>query len=190
MKLKVLDLFCGAGGISEGFQQAGYDIVAGVDFKEDAVKTFRENHDGKGIEADLSEVSPEEIESELDDDVNVVVGGPPCQGFSIANRNDTDDDERNTLVDVFLDYVEYFSPKAVMMENVPAFKRKDYPKNCCDSYGEHVLDRLEKIGYSADLEVLNAAKYGVPQKRKRAIVQATKQDEPPSYPDETHVIPE
>lgn len=178
-KLNVLDLFCGAGGFSSGFQNADYNIVSGVDNNKSVIQTFEHNHDSNGIVADLTETSP--VELEIDDDIDVVIGGPPCKGFSVANI-DTGHDERNTLVDVFLDYVAYFEPTAVVMENVPAFRSEPYPTDEYDTYGALVESRLTDLGYEVSIEVLNAYQYGVAQKRRRAIVVATA-DGKPTHPD-------
>lgn len=190
MKLNTLDLFCGAGGFSRGFSKAGYNIVAGIDNKKSAIQTFEYNHNAEGIEADLTNTDPEDIEKKLDEDINVIIGGPPCQGFSIAGNTQTGHDERNSLVNVFLDFIEHFEPLALCMENVPSIRRKEYPTDEYDNYEDLLVKRLSKIGYSVSIEVMNAARYGVPQKRRRAIVVATKQDEEPEHPEPTHVIPE
>lgn len=189
MNINALDIFCGAGGFSKGFEKAGYNIVAGVDNKKSAIQTFQFNHDAKGITADLTETEPKEIEKHIDKDIDVIIGGPPCKGFSIANTQ-SGHDKRNTLVDVFLDFVEYFEPIGVCMENVPAFRREEYPNDEYDTYEDLVVSRLSEMDYNVSIDVLNAARYGVPQTRKRAIVLATKQNEEPQHPDPTHVIPE
>jgi DNA (cytosine-5)-methyltransferase 1 len=186
-KLNVLDLFCGAGGFSHGFEQAGYNIVAGVDNKQSALNTFEYNHDSTGIKKDLTDTHPSEIDDRIDENITVVIGGPPCKGFSVANNN-TGHDDRNTLIDVFLDFVAYFEPKAVCMENVPAFRQKEYPTDEYESYENLVESRLNKLGYNVSIDVLNAVLYGVPQKRRRAIVLATKQNEQLEHPRPTHRI--
>lgn len=189
-QINVLDLFSGGGGFSAGFAQvSGYNIVAGVDFKESAVQTFQFNHDAQGIECNLAETTPEEFFEDVDfepSDIDVVIGGPPCQGFSIANTTTEGHDERNTLVDVFLDYVEYIEPVAVVMENVPTIGSTDYPEKDDVSYADHTLDRLEEMGFNAEMQVLNAAEYGVPQKRRRSIFIATRAGTP-EFPTPTHV---
>lgn len=115
----LIDLFCGAGGMSHGFEQAGFSVVAGVDFDDDSVATFETNHAGsRAFKADLSKRSPQQLAASLGivpDSIDCMVGGPPCQGFSRnrAFRHDTDgnfvDDPRNHLYWHFFEYVGYSS---------------------------------------------------------------------------------
>ena len=118
-KNTVIDLFCGCGGLSQGFIDAGYEISLGIDKWEDAIEAFNFNHRGsKGIVADLLEINPSTIsENENIDNVDVIIG-IPCQGFSIAGKRIIED-ERNQLYKTFVNFVEYFKPKAFLMENVP-----------------------------------------------------------------------
>ena len=118
--LNCIDLFCGCGGLSLGFEKAGINVLVGIDAWKDAITTFNYNHkNSKGICADLSTLNPEEIEKELNGKtVDLIIGGPPCQGFSVAGKRIVDD-ERNKLYKNFVRFVEYYKPKAFMMENVP-----------------------------------------------------------------------
>jgi DNA (cytosine-5)-methyltransferase 1 len=181
----VLDLFCGGGGLSEGFLQAGYDVVAGVDVSEDFLETYDRNHDDAvAINADLSEISPEEFfetHSIDPDDIDVVIGGPPCKGFSIAGHRDPED-ERNYLVGSFIDYVEYVQPDAFVMENVPGIKSMEGGDTL-----RSILEGFEQAGYEqTSYETLNAADYGVPQERRRVIFVGRRDGETPTYPERTH----
>src|SRR3989339_1095699 len=106
----VLDLFSGCGGFSLGLEKAGFKILAGVDNWKDSLITFEKNHtDSKAILLDLSNFRPEEIEKEIDDKVDIIIGGPPCQGFSISGKRNPDD-LRNTLYKGFVRAVSHFNP--------------------------------------------------------------------------------
>ena len=185
----MLDLFCGAGGFTLGFENAGFDVVAGVDKNETALETHAQNFDGLAIEEDLSAISPAEFFDTYDIDpetIDVVIGGPPCQGFSHAQTDRRVDDERNNLVFVFADYVCYIEPDAFVMENVPGFEQMDD-----GSILERLLADFEDGGYDVEYTTLNAANFGVPQKRQRVFVQGYRADlETPAgdewWPEPTH----
>lgn len=165
--MDVLDLFCGAGGLSSGFHQEGYNVVGGVDVEEKFSETFQHNHDGKFIEADLNEVDGYEILDSLGydpGDLDGVIGGPPCQGFSLAGAKTTPGDERNFLVTKFIKCVYEMEPDWFVMENVPRITTMEEKKVL-----EYLLSQFNKIGYNTEWSVLNAADYGVPQNRSRAI---------------------
>ncbi|WP_276272534.1 DNA cytosine methyltransferase [Haloarcula litorea] len=180
----VLDLFCGGGGLSTGFEQAGYDVVAGVDVNEDFLPTFEHNHeDSLAIQADLGEVDPAAFYDDHDidtDAVDVVVGGPPCKGFSIAGKRDPED-ERNSLVGSFIDHVAHVEPDVFVMENVPGIKSMED-----GDVVRKIHQRYEEIGYSVKHETLNAADYGVPQARRRVVFVGRADGEVPTFPDRTH----
>ena len=164
-KKTVIDLFSGCGGISLGFEEAGYKIVAGIDHWKDAVKTFENNHkESIGIVADLYVDGPQEISKKIGyNKVDVIIGGPPCQGFSIAGKRQIED-ERNTLYKSFVDFVRYFKPKAFVLENVPNILSmgKGIVK-------ENITADFEGLGYKVVNRVLMASHFGVPQNRKRAF---------------------
>lgn len=164
-KPKVIDLFCGCGGLSQGFLDAGYNIILGIDKWQDAIETFNFNHkNSNGIVADLLTLSPETVsKNEKIDTVDVIIGGPPCQGFSIAGKRIVDD-ERNQLYKSFLHYVEFFKPKAFLMENVPNIMSIGK-----GAIKEQIIIDFEKIGYKMSNKILLASDYGVPQNRKRAF---------------------
>ena len=172
---KVIDLFCGCGGISEGFRLAGFDIIGGVDFNEDAIKTFNHNFiNARGIFGDIQEVKNEDIPTMFDllGDVDVIVGGPPCQGFSSANRWQKEmEDPRNKLFYEYIRFVEVLNPKVVLIENVRGIlsSNNGYAK-------ERITSILENLGYEVDSAVLDASDFGVPQKRLRAFFLATRKD--------------
>ena len=186
----LVDLFCGAGGISHGFEHAGFRVVGGVDFDKDSIATFSRNHLGaRGICTDLSRVSGRELADALGvkpGGVDCIAGGPPCQGFS-RNRafrhkdGEFVDDPRNHLYWHFFVFVEYLRPKVVVMENVPEILIKSN-----GFFREAVLDRFQGLGYDANAKVVNAVDFGVPQRRRRAIFIATRDGVRVPFPWPTH----
>ncbi|SNT21640.1 DNA (cytosine-5)-methyltransferase 1 [Granulicella rosea] len=154
--LKVVDLFCGAGGMSQGFSKAGFDVILAVDKNKAAVRTYSKNFGHPALELDLANTA--DIPS-----ATVIVGGPPCQGFSSAGSRRSDD-SRNTLVGVFARIVAQQLPSAFVFENVEGF--------LTGNGGAHVLELIEPLvsaGYRIHLKKINAANYGVPQNRKRVV---------------------
>lgn len=166
MKLRALDLFCGAGGLSLGFQLAGYEIVGGIDFYEDAIKTHDKNFKhSKSMCVDIKSISDDEIKKLFENKVDVIIGGPPCQGFSAGNRQQKlEDDPRNKLFFEFIRFVKVLQPKAVVIENVRQIltKNNGFAKN-------KIIEILKNEGYNVDVRVLCASDYGVPQNRNRAV---------------------
>lgn len=171
----VLSLFSGAGGAVLGFQNAGHNVVGAVDFNEDAVATLRENFDDMAIgHYDLTEVTPSKLLNQLGlekDEIDIVVGGPPCQGFSISGDREIGD-ERNNLVFTFLEYVDYVDPEYFVMENVAGIETMKIES------GELVIDilleRMTNLGYKISHEKHNAKNFGVPQSRERVIFVGSK----------------
>lgn len=171
-KYKVLDLFCGAGGLSLGFKLAGYNIVGGIDFFPDAIKTHETNFkDSISICGDIKEIDDEKVKKLFGNKIDIIVGGPPCQGFSAGNRQQTEDDPRNKLFFEFIRFVKILNPKAVVIENVRQVLTKDngYAKN-------KIFEILEDLGYNVDVRVLLSSDYGVPQNRNRAVFIGVKKD--------------
>ena len=171
--MKVIDLFCGCGGLSKGFSLAGYDIVAGIDFNKPAIETFKRNFkDSKAICADLSSLDEFAIEKMIGEikDIDIIIGGPPCQGFSSANRYAMESlDPRNKLFFEFLKFVDLAKPAAIVIENVRGIITKDggYAK-------ERIYDLFQERGYYVNHKILDAVDFGVPQKRKRNFFVITK----------------
>lgn len=163
--LNALDLFCGCGGLSLGFEQAGINVVVGIDSWQDAISTFNYNHkNAKGLCLDLSKLNPQDIKQDLGEKtVDIIIGGPPCQGFSIAGKRIIDDD-RNKLYQNFVQFVDFFKPKAFVLENVP---------NILSIGGgivkNSIIKDFENLGYVVNYKVLTASDYGTPQNRRRAI---------------------
>ncbi|RKM55447.1 DNA cytosine methyltransferase [Butyrivibrio sp. CB08] len=172
-KLNAIDLFCGAGGLSYGFQDAGYEIIVGVDNEQAALDTFELNHPGAiGLNADLSkkETVNKIIEIAGKRDIDVVIAGPPCQGFSVTGPRNFDD-PRNKLYLAVIDMVKQYNPKGFIIENVPGMANM-YKGQVKDE----VLKRLRKMGYNVDCKILTACDYGVPQMRKRLVFMGVRKD--------------
>lgn len=171
-KYKVLDLFCGCGGISEGYALAGFDIVGGIDFNEYAIETFKHNFKKAQVHnIDITNFPDSQIDEEYGD-VDVIVGGPPCQGFSSANRWQKEmDDPRNKLFFEYIRFVQRIHPKVIMIENVRGLLTRD------EGYA---INRIKEIlggeEYNITYQVLDASNYGVPQNRKRAIIIGVRRD--------------
>lgn len=168
--LRVVDLFCGAGGLSLGFRSAGFEIVGGIDSDVSSVQTYSENFGpAKAIAADLSQVSSTEVAKSLGvSRVDVIVGGPPCQGFSVAGKR-IESDNRNDLYRHYLDIVGELQPSAVVIENVPTIR---------SLYGGRVALEIEAgllaLGFEVATAVLNASHFGVPQARRRLFFVAVR----------------
>lgn len=164
----VLDLFCGAGGLSRGFLDAGYNVVLGVDHEEMALKTFEENHgSAKAMKLDLFNHENiryiEDFLNERNIELDVLVGGPPCQGFSLAGPRDENDD-RNTLYTAMVKVAEKIKPKAVILENVPGLLNLYEGKAA-----KRIVEDFSNIGYKIKPQILYAPEFGVPQIRKRVF---------------------
>ena len=153
---KFVDLFCGAGGLSKGFLDAGFTCLQAIDQDESAIRTHHANFGGNASAMKISETIALKK-------ADVITGGPPCQGFSSAGMRRTGD-KRNTLVRVFAELIARQKPKAFVFENVEGFLTADQ--------GNRVFDLLEPLieaGYRIHLRKINAANYGVPQHRKRVL---------------------
>lgn len=164
-KYRVLDLFCGAGGLSLGFKLAGYEIIGGIDFQEDAIKTHEKNFKNSiSICGDIREIDDNKVKELFEDKVDIIIGGPPCQGFSAGNRQQIENDPRNKLFFEFIRFVKILKPKAIVIENVRQILTKDkgFAKN-------KIFEILKEQGYNVDVRVLTASEYGVPQNRNRAV---------------------
>lgn len=166
----VIDLFCGCGGLSYGFIEAGCDVLLGIDHWKDAITTFENTHkNAKGIVADLFTETPKDIAQKTGiKNADIIIGGPPCQGFSIAGKRIIDD-ERNQLYKSFVSFVKYYQPKVFLMENVPNIVSmgKGVVK-------DSIIKDFEKLGYTVVYKVLLASDFGVPQNRRRAFFVGTK----------------
>lgn len=164
--MNAIDLFAGCGGLSRGFMDAGFKVVLGVDNNEPALKTFAFNHkNAKTMNADLSQKATFDIIRAAigTESVDLIIAGPPCQGFSLTGPRQFDD-ERNKLYLAVIEAVKDFSPKAFVIENVNGMATL-YNGQIKDE----VIRRFEALGYNVTYKVVCAADYGVPQMRKRLI---------------------
>ncbi|WP_413862191.1 DNA cytosine methyltransferase [Methanobrevibacter sp. UBA417] len=165
-KPNVIDLFCGIGGFSKGFEMAGFNIVCGIDFWDIAIETFESNHKNtNGTLADLTELDDKFFEK-YTGKIDIIIAGPPCQGFSMCGQRKIGD-KRNELFNEVIRAVRIINPKIVIIENVVGLLSM---KN---ANGENVKDliniKLNELGYSVNYKILDASDYGVPQKRKRVF---------------------
>lgn len=164
-KYTFIDLFSGCGGLSLGFEMADYQSILAIDNWQDALDTYKRNNPtARALCADLSKINPDEIKKEYNiDRVSVIIGGPPCQGFSIAGKRIIDD-ERNKLYKSFVGFVRCFMPDAFVMENVP---------NILSIGGgavkESIIKDFSELGYNVTYKVILASDYGIPQNRRRAV---------------------
>jgi len=183
-KPTVIDLFAGAGGLSYGFKQAGFDVLAGLDYNQIAKVTYESNFPStKFYFGKIQDIDPNSIRAELglkEGELDCLVGGPPCQGFS-TKGNMILDDPRNQLFRYFIKYVNIFKPKIVLIENVPPILTLG--KN---SFRDEICNLFEEGGYKTFYKNLYAVDYGVPQKRRRAFFIASKDHVKPFFPSPTH----
>lgn len=183
-KPKVVDLFSGCGGMSWGLEKSGFEAVAAIDNWEPALRTFGYNHPGAiTINNDIRSVDASDFLDRLElqrGQLDVIVGGPPCQGFSknVPASYRYLDDARNQLFRDYMRFVEELMPKAIVMENVAELY---------NAYGgqvrEELIAWLERLGYKTDVKVLTASNYGVPQKRRRVIFMASRTGYQPHIPE-------
>lgn len=186
-KPRVLDLFSGAGGIAEGFRSAGFQIVGGIDSWAPAVETFSANFpEAVGIEADLRKMTATDVTAEIDGKIDIIVGGPSCQGFSTsgglsrATGRDSSD-PRNKLFLNYVDLVEDLEPSWIVFENVPGLLLYDQGRVALE-----IVAAFREIGYSLLPVILLAADYGVPQLRRRLFFIGNRTGSEVSFPEPTH----
>lgn len=180
-KIKALDLFAGAGGFSYGMERAGIDVVAAVEIDSKIAATYEENHPQTFmINSDVRKIAANHSDSGFEntivisdlfagDSVDIIFGGPPCQGFSMAGRRIRKDkpffeDERNLLFLEFHRMVKNLNPKVFIIENVPGILNYDNGR-----VKQEIYEKFKSIGYDVSSRILSADRFGVPQKRKRAI---------------------
>jgi DNA (cytosine-5)-methyltransferase 1 len=166
MKPTVIDLFAGAGGLSLGFEQSGFNVLLANEYDASIAASYKTNHPHtKMLVADIKDLPIAETFSVYRGKVDVIVGGPPCQGFSQKGQRKTIKDERNYLFKYFVAVVEYLRPQYFIMENVPNLLTAEN-----GYFQREVKDLFQAMGYALTSNTLNAADYGVPQNRRRAVI--------------------
>jgi len=173
MKFNILDLFCGAGGFSSGLDKLeNFETKVGLDFDKYAIETFSKNFkNAVAIYGDITEAEIKEkvVNEAKKADVNMIIGGPPCQGFSLKGKNLGLEDPRNFLFLEYLEIVKLLNPEVVVIENV---------KNLLNSENGFFIEEIKKkfsdLGYIINYGVLNAKYFGVPQSRERTIIIGSK----------------
>lgn len=167
--LTMIDLFAGAGGLSEGLAEAGFHSLFASEIIPVYAMTYKKNHPFATVKtADIRSLNPDHIREELGlekEELDLLSGGPPCQGFSINAPIRSTSDKRNHLFKDFLRFVDAFAPRAVLIENVPGLVSFEKGATL-----HAILDSLADLGYGADVRILGAPYYGVPQMRWRTII--------------------
>jgi DNA (cytosine-5)-methyltransferase 1 len=186
-RLTCIDLFCGCGGFSLGMQRAGFNVLAAIDFNPEAIEVFRTNLPSvpNALQEDLTKFSPDELAQLIEKErVDVIVGGPPCQGFSTVRQRDGANngprmvaDERRHLYRDFLRFVKFFRPKVFVMENVLGIRSAAGGR-----YFSQVQQEARAQGYRVHPQVERAFELGVPQKRQRQLIIGTRLDVPGLFP--------
>ena len=172
-KFSAIDLFSGAGGLTLGLKQAGFNVIGAIEIDKLASETYGVNHpEVRMWEENITKLEPADVMAELGlnpGELSLMAGCPPCQGFSsmrTLNRPNAVDDPRNDLIFDFYRFIEAMQPETVMMENVPGL--------ATDSRFSEFVSDLGKIGYTVSSKVFDTSKFGVPQRRRRLILLASK----------------
>ena len=171
----VLDLFCGCGGMSKGLTDAGLNVIAGIDIWDKAIENYNKNFLHKAYCEDLTSLPPEKFNSlynKENKNIDIIVGGPPCQSFSIAGKRDKND-PRNTLFMEYVKYLDYFKPKAFIMENVIGMLSKKTENG--EKVITIIMEELTK-NYNCIINKLYASDFEVPQNRRRTIIIGIRKD--------------
>lgn len=179
-KPTIIDMFCGCGGLSRGFMDAGYEVLLGIDNNDWALESFKANHDKAiAMNGDLFQGSTILEMASLTNNrqIDLIIGGPPCQGFSLTGKRE-EDDERNSLFQAMVNAVAFFQPKAFVLENVPGLATlyKGKAKKA-------IIQEFSDLGYTINDQILYAPDYGVPQIRKRLFIVGLKDDKLFEFPE-------
>lgn len=163
--MKVIDLFAGVGGLSAGFVQAGFEVVYANEYDPAIAASFQKNHPCTIVDAtDIRQLNFESVFRPYENRIDVVMGGPPCQGFSQKGKRIGLDDERNFLFRQFVEVVRIVKPRFILLENVPNILSAEN-----GYFKQEIIDLFARLGYDVQARVLKAEEYGVPQKRRRAV---------------------
>lgn len=186
--ITVLDVFSGAGGFSCGFEMAGCKVIGAIEHDKWAADTFLYNHsNAKMLLGDIESFTEEELKLAFPVKPDIIIGGPPCQGFSVCLKNAGDPkDPRNSLFIEFIRMAKIFSPPIMVMENVPNIAKAKTRS------GEKVIEiirkEFEQLGYYVYSTILSASDYGIPQMRQRFVLIASKQELAMPFPKVTHYV--
>lgn len=170
-KFQVLDLFCGCGGMTQGLKKT-LNVVCGIDVWDKAIDSYKKNHNHLSFCEDLTKFPPQELEKKINTNIDIIVGGPPCQGFSMAGKRDKND-PRNSLFMEFYKYISYFKPKAFIMENVMGILSMKMKNN--EKAIDIIMNKLNE-NYNCCINKLYASDFGVPQNRRRVIIIGIRKD--------------
>lgn len=176
----VVSLFAGAGGMDLGFQKAGFEIIWANDFDKDSVQTYKNNFGNHIVLGDIKDIPS----SDIPDNPDVVIGGFPCQGFSINNKKRSMDDERNHLYKEMLRIIKDKKPKYFVAENVKGILSLEKGEVI-----KLIVNDFKKIGYDVDYKLLTASDYGIPQNRQRVFIIGNRINKENPYPKVTHYNP-
>jgi len=171
-KLRAIDFFCGAGGVSCGFRQAGIDVLGGIDIDAKFKDTYEKNNNAKFVQADVSNLKPRQLKKHItidkDDDNLIFVGCSPCQYYSNLKSDKEKSKGSRLLLEDFKEFVVYYRPGFIFIENVPGLETK------IGSPLHNFKKTLAKLGYKFDQKVLNAKYFNVPQNRRRFVLIASR----------------
>ncbi len=182
--VKVIDLFCGCGGMSWGLSKANFEVLAGVDNWQPALETFKLNHpQAVPIYADMTAINPKDLMDRVGiakGELDCIVGGPPCQGFSknVPASYRFLEDPRNQLFRYFMSFVECLYPKTVVMENVAEIYNA-----YSASVRNEIISIFESLGYKTNVRVMYSPDYGIPQRRRRCMFFASRTPVDPIFPE-------
>lgn len=162
--LKAIDLFSGVGGMSQGFISKGFEIIFAIEYDREIANAYKLNHpETEMYNEDICKINLHKLR-EKHSHVDIVIGGPPCQGFSQKGKRLSLNDNRNFLFKRFIDTVEIFKPKYFVLENVP-----NILTTANGFFKNEIIEGFEKLGYTVNAQILNASSYGIPQNRRRAF---------------------
>jgi DNA (cytosine-5)-methyltransferase 1 len=183
--LTAIDLFAGAGGLSEGFRMEGFQILAANDFDKDASATYKLNHpEVNFLDGPIQDITGKDFLKKANikkGELDVLIGGPPCQAFSVYNHQRGFHDERSGLFREYIRIVEALEPKMIVMENVTGMSSLEKGKAITEIHAS-----LEKLGYNVEHKILKAEEYGVPQERRRIIFLGVLENCTIQWPEPTH----
>lgn len=163
--MRVIDLFAGVGGLSSGFIKAGFDIVYANEYNKDIATAYKLNHPNTVVDTtDITKIDFEKTFRQYEGSIAVVMGGPPCQGFSQKGKRIGLEDDRNFMFRQFIKVVEITKPKYFVLENVSNILTAEG-----GYFKDEIIKRFNRLGYEVEAKILKAEKFGIPQIRRRAI---------------------